>query len=61
MRTATLILLCNYLICCSFKSIGGRSEKYLCRGKLMQSVRIKHIQKLEVKRSNIPSSMLLLK
>uniref|UniRef100_A0A8C8HCI7 Chemokine interleukin-8-like domain-containing protein n=1 Tax=Oncorhynchus tshawytscha TaxID=74940 RepID=A0A8C8HCI7_ONCTS len=49
MRTATLILFCVTVFGAGLaQSPGGRSEKCLCRGKLMQSVRIKRIQKLEV-------------
>ncbi|XP_013983422.1 C-X-C motif chemokine 10 isoform X1 [Salmo salar] len=49
MRTATLILLCVTVFGAGFAQFpGGRSEKCLCRGKLIQSVRIKRIQKLEV-------------
>uniref|UniRef100_A0A4W5JKM1 Chemokine interleukin-8-like domain-containing protein n=1 Tax=Hucho hucho TaxID=62062 RepID=A0A4W5JKM1_9TELE len=48
MRTATLILFCATVFGAGLvHSPGGGSEKCQCRGKLMQSVRIKHIQKLE--------------
>uniref|UniRef100_A0A8C7U8G8 Chemokine interleukin-8-like domain-containing protein n=1 Tax=Oncorhynchus mykiss TaxID=8022 RepID=A0A8C7U8G8_ONCMY len=39
MKTSTLILLCATVFGAGLaQSLGGRSEKYLCRGKLMQSV-----------------------
>ncbi|XP_071219154.1 permeability factor 2-like [Salvelinus alpinus] len=49
MKTATFILLCVTVFGAGLAhSPGGRSEKCLCRGKLLQSVMIKRIQKLEV-------------
>uniref|UniRef100_A0AAZ3SVQ5 Chemokine interleukin-8-like domain-containing protein n=1 Tax=Oncorhynchus tshawytscha TaxID=74940 RepID=A0AAZ3SVQ5_ONCTS len=48
MRTATLILFCATVFGAGLAhSPGGGSEKCQCRGNLMQSVRIKHIQKLQ--------------